>query len=453
MDVTEKKKEKLHREYHVNVTNADYQRHLDKHLAEVSKKVKIPGFRPGKVPPAILQKRYEDAVKQDVLKDIVSEALEKIYKDFSVKPALSPDIKLGDMRSDEKVPPFDVSFDILPDVPPIDLKTVKLERLKADVADEKVKEDVDKFRKRVSKTKPIDDERPTQKGDVVLISFQGTCEGKPIEGGSGKDVRLELGSNQFVDTFEDQLVGKKVGDHVDVKVTFPKDYEEELAGKKGEFSVDITGIHAYEEDPEDKILLKALDLKSMDDLTNMIRGYTEKEYDRMSFLVAKRAVLDELAKISFDIPDSLYEMEFKAIWDHYLQVQKSESTDSKDEEKLQKEQEKDKKQYQDLAKRRVRLGLILAEIGKEFDVRVTKEELESALLSTIRRYPGEEKQVYEYFKKNPSAMANLRAPIFEDKVVNVILDKASVTEKKVTPEELGKAAKDVTEGDEDMMES
>lgn len=447
MEFREIKVEKLRHEYAVTASAQEYETRLNERLAEVGRTAKIPGFRPGKVPLPILKQRYESGVKAQVVERVVQLALEKLYKDKNLKPALKPDINFQSVDQTKNIE-FTVSFDVLPVLDPLKLEEVTLERLTAEMPEAKLEEARKNLRERNRALSVPKEARPAQLGDVVTINFVGTCEGNLIPKGSGEGVDLELGSGTFIDTFEAQLVGKKVGDHVDVKVTFPNTYpEKKLAGKPAHFSVDITNLREYVTPEWDENFAEKLGFEKLADLDEAVKKQLDAECERMSFIVAKRNLLDFLDKHKFDIPESLMEIEFQTIWKHYLELQKSDPEALK--QKSSSEKDEDQAQYRQIAERRVRLGLILADIGRRYEVSVTNKELEAALLTTMRRYPGQEKEVYGYFKNNPQALATLRAPIFEDKVVKLVLDKANITLNPVSYAELEKAVKDVTEGEKE----
>lgn len=447
MNFTETKTEKLLREYTITVPSTEYEVRLNQRLMEVGKTAKVPGFRPGKIPLLILRQRYEENVKAQVVENVVQHALETLYKDKDVKPALKPNVDFKSFDPEKSIE-FTVSFEVLPQIDAIKLEDIKLERLKADTPKEKFEEAYKNIKGRNRQLVSLETERASQTGDVVMIDFVGTSQGKPIERGSGTNVPLELGSKSFIDTFEDQLTGKNKGDHVQVKVTFPKEYAEaSLAGQAAEFEVDILDIKNYQDPELNEEFAKGVGFDTLEALEKAVSDQLNSECERMSFLVIKRNLLDHLAEIKFDIPQGLHDIEFKTIWEHYLNLQKQEA--DKESVKTESDLEKDKTQYQDIAARRVRLGLILADIGRRHEVSVTQRELDQALITTVRRYPGQEKQVYEYFKSNSEALATLRAPIFEDKVVKLIVEKANVTDKAISYEQLEKAVKEITEGDDE----
>ena len=300
--------------------------------------------------------------------------------------------------------------------------------MKAMAGDAEIKDALDKLTEGRKTSEPLKEDRPTQKGDVLVIDFVGTMDGKEFKGGSGKDAYLELGSNTFIPGFEDQLTGHKVGETVDVNVTFPDNYHaKELAGKKAKFETKIKELRAWKKPEIDDEFAKFFGAKDLAGLKEMIKGELNKEYDRVARMHAKRALLDALnEEYDFDVPEGMVKSEFDSIWAQFEQAQKNNQLD---EEEQKKSEDTLKKEYQKIAERRVRLGLLLAKIADENKVKVEREDLSKAIIEEAHRYPGQEQRVFEYYTKNPEAMEMLRAPVFEEKIVDFLLGKVAVTDK------------------------
>lgn len=450
MQFTEVKSEGLKREYTVVVSKTYLDKCLNERLTKMGENAKIPGFRPGKAPLPILKQRYGANVQGDVLEKAVQESISTLVDEKKLKPALRPDVKVEkfDEKSDLELT---VSLEVMPDFKTPDIEKLKIKRLVCDASEAEVKDALTHIASNNALSEDLKKERASKKGDVLVIDFEGSVDGEIFKGGTAQGVSLELGSGSFIPGFEDQLTGKNKGDDVEVKVTFPKDYHEKsLAGKEALFQTKIQKIQQKIIPQMNDEFAKKVGLESFEKLEELVKTQIGEERAKMSFLVSKRAVLDQLAESSsFEVPEGLVKAEFDSIWKQY-EAQKGGDNDNagKAKKPSKKEEEADKKQYQDIAARRVRLGLVLAEIGREYEVEVSSKELDQAIIDTARRYPGQERQVVEHFKGNDQALAGLRAPIFEDKVIHLILDKAATKDKKVSLDELTKAVKAVTEGDD-----
>ena len=285
------------------------------------------------------------------------------------------------------------------------------------------------------KTEVVDEKRATKTGDIIVIDFVGTIDGEEFNGGKGKDYYLDLGSNTFIPGFEDQLTGKEIGSQVDVNVSFPEDYHaKNLAGKKALFKVDIKELRKVVKPELNDEFAKSLGMESMDKLNKMVKEELDKEYTSVARMHAKRALLDKLAEThSFDVPQGMVDMEFESIWKQFEQAKKDGQLD---EEEKNKSEDELKAEYRAIAERRVRLGLLLAEVANRNKITLSQEEVTAAVMREARRYPGQEKMVFEYYQKNPQALDAVRAPLFEEKVVDYILGEVNTTEKTVSVEDL-----------------
>jgi trigger factor len=451
MQVTELSADGLKREYKVVVQADEIETRVSGRLGELSKTIRMPGFRPGKVPVALLRKQYGRSVIGEVVEKAVNEGSQQAISDHELRPALRPKIEVTSFDEGADLE-FTMAVEILPDVPKIDLKSIALTRPTAQVDDEAVQKALDGLAERFRDYAPPAEPWPSQSGDRVTIAFEGKVDGKPFEGGKADDFPLVLGSGMMIPGFEDQLTGKQVGDEVTVEVAFPEAYgAKQLAGKAASFAVTVKEIAEPQPVEFTDDLAKG---QGFDDLAAMkarLREGIEREYASYSRMRVKRALLDHLAETcKFEVPSGMVELEFEAIWQQ-LKREMAAGHDHEghdhdhdheghdhDHDAAPEPDEALRSEYHDIAERRVRLGLILSDIGQANELKVEQPELNAAVMEQARRYPGQEQQVFEYFKNNPQAIEQLRAPLYEDKVVDFVLQLASVTEKPMTPEELMK---------------
>lgn len=436
MQVKELKKEDLNVQYEVTVTAQDIDRHVDDRLKEVGKNVKMAGFRPGKVPMDILKKRYGKAVLGEVLEIAVNEASAKVIQDNNLKPALQPKIEVKEFDEGKDLV-YTMAVDLLPEFEVTDLKAIKIEKPVAKVEKKSIDEALERIASSNRDTEPVTEDRATVKGDILVIDFHGRTakDNKPHPGMHAHDAQLELGSGQFIPGFEDQLVGKKVGDKVEVKVTFPEAYHAaELAGQDAIFDTEVKQILQAKKTEINDDFAKKLGLDSEQALRDIIEKQMQSEYDGVSRQKVKRSLLDSLDDAhDFEIPAGMKDLEYQNILMQVKMERQSELVDG--ELKLSSEEEEE---LHAIAERRVRLGLVLSEIGRANNIQITDQEMQRAVINEAQRYPGQEAQVFEYYRKNRQALEALRAPVFEDKVVDFILELASVTDKSVSIEELTK---------------
>ena len=425
---------KLAQTLKVTIKAQDFADKITARLEEVRKEAKLPGFRPGQAPMNMIRQKYENSVKGEVLDRAINEAVAKELEAKKLRPAVRPSVQM-DKFEDGKDIVLTVNFEALPDVKVKPFDKIKIERMKAMAGDTEINEALDKLAEGRKTTELLKETRATKKGDVIVIDFVGTMDGKEFKGGTGKDAYLELGSNTFIPGFEDQLTGHKVGDTVDVDVTFPKDYHaKDLAGKKAKFETKIKELRAWKKPEIDDEFAKFFGAKDLDDLKEMIKAELNKEYDRVARMHAKRALLDALNHdYDFEVPESVVKAEFDGIWAQFEQAKKA---DKLDEDEKKKSEDALKKEYQEIAERRVRLGLLLAKVADENKVKVEREDLSKAIIDEARRYPGQEQRVFEYYTKNPQAMEMLRAPVFEEKIVDFLFGKVALTEKPTPVKEL-----------------
>lgn len=434
MQVNETKREGLSREYTVTVPAQDIEQRVATRLSELSQTVRIDGFRPGKVPAALLRKRYGQAVRGEVLEAAVMDSSTKAIAEQGLRPAMQPKIELKSFDEGKDLE-YTIALDVMPDIEAMDFKTLKLERPVAAIEDKEVQETVERLAASNTRTEPIEKPRPAEKGDVVVIDFKGTIDGEAFPGGSAEGHQLELGAGRFIPGFEEQLSGAEPGAKLDIKVTFPEDYgAADLAGKDAVFATEVKEIHEKVATQIDDEFAKSFGLEGLDALKGEIRQGLERDYAAVSRARLKRALLDALDEAhDFELPPGMVEAEFESIWTQFEEARKQGQIDEADQKKTDEEL---CAEYRGIAERRVRLGLLLAEVGRRADLQVSPEEINNALVREAQRYPGQERQVIDFYRNNEQAMASLRAPLYEDKVIDYILEMATVTEKKVTVEDL-----------------
>ena len=439
MEITELSAEGLKRQFKIVVPAGDLSAKVDERLAELSQTASMPGFRPGKVPVSRLKKQYGQALYGEALEAAVNASTTKAIEDRGLKPALQPRVDLKELGEGKDVE-FEVAIEVLPEIGKLDFSGVELERLKATVSDKDVDEALNRIAKANREQKPVDPPRPAKKGDAVKLDFVGSVDGVEFPGGTATDYTVELGSNSFIPGFEDQLVGAEVGKPIEVRVTFPAEYgAADLAGKDADFKCTIKEVLEFVYKPADDELAKKNNFENLDTMRKAVSDRIGQDYSQISRSLIKRQLLDKLADThKFEVPEGLVENEFQAIWQRVEEAKKAGQKLEDDEEKLRKD-------YRGIAERRVRLGLLLADVGRSNSIEITPEELNQAVMREAMRYPGQERQVLEFYGKNAELKERLRAPIFEEKTVDFILELAKVTEKSVALDELLKAAREVEE--------
>jgi trigger factor len=434
MQVTETSAQGLKREFKVVIPRTDFQSRLDRRLSELGRTVKLPGFRPGKVPFNMLKQRYGKAVVGEVVERAVNDSSMQVLSERGLRPAGQPRIEITGFADDADLE-YNMALELMPDVRPVDFATLKLERLAVEVPDEAVEEMLRRLADRQKKSELVTDDRPAAMGDVVVVDFVGRVDGEEFPGGTATDHYLELGSETFVPGFEPQLVGAKAGDHLDVKVTFPADFpNERLAGKDAVFAVTVKELRATQPVPIDDELATSLGLDNLEALRKVVREQRASEFAQVARSRLKRQLLDQLAEAhDFELPAGLVDAEFDAIW---RQVEADRAKGAGDPEDAGKSDEQLKEEYRAIAARRVKLGLLLSEVGRMNNIELGNDELSRAIMGEARRHPGHERQVIEFYRNTPQALASIRAPLYEEKVVDFILEQAQVEERRVTPEEL-----------------
>ena len=443
MQVTETKNEGLSREYAIVIPAADIEGRVLSKLTEIGKQVTIPGFRQGKVPTKLLRQRYGQAVLGEVVQDAVVETSSQAISDNSINPATQPKIDVTKFEDGEDLE-YTMAVEIMPEITPVDFKTLKLQRLTCEISDEEIEKSMANIASEIVRSEPIKRARKARKDDIIVIDFVGSVDGEEFDGGKGEDFQLTLGAGRFIPGFEDQLIGAKPKEHVTVNVTFPEDYgAENLKGKDAVFEVDIKEIRERVETPIDDELAKSLGLESLDQLKDGTRQQLEQNYTMFTRNRLKRDLLDLLDEAhDFEIPPGMVETEVQSIWEQFEEARRENRLEDEDKEKSEDDV---RVEYEKIGQRRVRLGLLLAEVGRVNNIEVSAEEVNQAMLQEVRRYPGQERQVMEYLQQNQQAIDGLRAPIFEDKVVDFILEMAEVSDRVVSPEELMADPDQVTE--------
>lgn len=443
MQITQTKKEALKQEFTVTLTASEIDAKINEKLEELGKTVKMPGFRPGKIPLPLLKSKYGKSVMGEVLESAVNDSMLQAINENNLRPAMRPQIEVKKFDEETGLE-YTMAIELLPEIKVAGLDDIKLEKLTA----KPEKKDIDVALERIANankaSEKVEEKRAAKTGDIVVIDFDGSVNGERQDGMLGKDFPLELGSKSFIDTFEDQLVGSKVGDKKTVNVTFPKDYgKEDLRGVKAVFEVEIKELRQPVKATIDEEFAKKLGFESLAKVEELIEKQIQGEYDQITRMHLKRKLLDTLdAKHDFDVPAGMVEQEFQGII-HQL-MPPHDHHNAEEAQKLHDNfgTKEEREEYKALAQRRVKLGLVLAEIGRENNVQVSNQELQQAVIAEARRYPGQEKQVFEYFQNNPQALEGIKAPIYEEKVVDFILERSKIDSKQVSIEELTKAAEE-----------
>ena len=448
MEITETLSDGLKREFQIQVPAADLEARLTERLGELKDRVQLRGFRPGKVPMAHLRKIYGKAVMAETIEALIRELNAKVVTDHGLKLAMEPKVTIPNEETEvakviggQSDLAYTLAVEVLPKIELADFKGIKLERPVADVTDAQVSEALDRIAEQNRPFAAKGEGGKVEKGDRVVIDFTGTLEGVPFEGGTGGDVGVNVGSGTFIPGFEDQLIGMTAGETRQVKVTFPSNYtNEHLAGKDAEFKVTAKTVEAPGTVAVDDAFAKQLGLESLDKLKEAVKGRLQQEHTGLSRQRVKRQLLDKLDEMhKFALPPTLAEEEFKNVWNAVDSDLKAQGRSFADEGTTE---EKAREEYRGIAERRVRLGLVLAEIGERNKIAVTDEEITRAIVERARQVPGREQEVWEFYQKNPGALASIRAPIFEEKVVDFLLELATVSEKQVSREELLKEDED-----------
>ncbi|TCP37234.1 trigger factor [Sphingomonas sp. BK235] len=435
MQTVETLNEGLKRAYTVTIPASAIAGRVDAELKRVAPQIRMPGFRPGKVPANLVRKMHGPALHQDALNTSIQEGIQALISEKQLRPAMQPSVELTEGYEAGKDAELKVELEVLPQVPAPAIEGLKLERLTVPVDDAAIDVQLKRFADMQKRWEDAGD-KAAETGDQVTMDFVGkTLDGVAFEGGTGSDMAVELGAGQLIPGFEDQVVGVKAGDERQITVTFPEDYgAKELAGQQATFDLTIKAVKTAAESAIDEELAKALGLESLDQLRGLLRGQIEQEHNQLTRTYMKRKLLDQLAEgHDFEVPPSMVEAEFNQIW----QQLQHEATHEPDPQAALAEMEAERDDYRKIAERRVRLGLLLSEIGQANGVEVSQQEMNRLIAQAAQQYRGEDQQRFvQYIQQDPMAAAQLRAPLYEDKVVDFLFDKAEVTERETTREEL-----------------
>jgi trigger factor len=435
MEAQETQNEGLKRAYRLTVTVADIEARIDAEVKKIAPQVKMPGFRPGKVPPNLVKKMHREALMQEALNSSIQDGVQKTITDHKLRPATQPHVHLDHGYAPGKDAVVDFHFEVLPAIPEVAIDNLELERLQVEAEGSEVDAALTKLVAGQKRFEPAAKSYKAAVGDLVVIDFEGKVDGVPFDGGKGEAMSVELGSGQLIPGFEDQMVGLKANDAEVINVTFPEDYgSKDLAGKAATFDIVVGEVRKPADAKLDDELAASFGLESLDKLKELMKVQVEQELNGLTRTYMKRQLLDQLAAAhDFEVPPAMVEAEFEQIWAQLEQEVAREA----DPEAAKKEMEAERDDYRNIAVRRVRLGLLLSEIGQNTGVEVSSQEMNMLVQQAAQQYRPEDRQRFvQYLQENPMAAAQLRAPLFEDKVVDFLFDKAKVTDKTVTRAEL-----------------
>lgn len=436
MNIKELKSEGLKKEYKVTLPSKNFEDKVSKKLEEVSKKVKIQGFRPGKAPKALVEKQYKASVIGEVLENLIQEATAELLKSKKLNPAIMPDVKVTKFEDGKDIE-IEVSVEVLPEIKVNDFSNIKLDKQTVEVDDAEVEKALKYISESRKETKKVETSRAAVNGDTLVINFVGSVDGVEFQGGKGDNYPLVLGSNTFIPGFEEQLVGKKAGEKIDVKVKFPDSYHaKDLAGKDSLFAVEVKEIREPMVVEINEDFAKSLGEKNLKELKAKIAEKIKADYEKASRMKLKRKLLDALDKeYNFQIPTSLLDQEYDVIVKQYKHAKSHNQLDPED---INRSEKDILAEYKEIAIRRVKLGLLLSEIAKQTKITVEPNDINNAIMEEARRYPGQEQAVMEYYLKNKEAIESLKAPIYEDKIIDYILGQIKLNDVIVSVEDLYK---------------
>lgn len=435
MQIVETSNEGLKRAYAVTIPAKDIAARIEGEVRKLAPQIRMPGFRPGKVPANLIRKMHGPALHQDALSTTIREAMDKLVTDHRLRPAMQPEVSLGEGYEEGKDAEISVALEVLPQIEAPSLDGLKLEKLVVPVTDAEVNEAIQRIAGQQKRFTDAKKGKKAENGDQLLIDFTGKLDGVEFEGGKAENQAIELGAGRFIPGFEEQLVGAKAGEERTISVTFPEDYPAaDLKGKTATFDIVVHAVKVPGETVVDEDFAKELGLESLEQLQGILRGQLEQETAGLTRTQMKRSLLDQLAAgHDFAVPPSMVEAEFAQIWAQLEQ----EAAREEDPEAARAEIEAERDDYRAIAERRVRLGLLLSEIGQANSVEVTAQEMQMLVAQASQQYRPEDRDRFrEYLQSDPMAAAQLRAPLYEDKVVDFLFDKAEVTTREVTREEL-----------------
>ncbi|KTT74981.1 trigger factor [Sphingomonas endophytica] len=435
MQTVETLNEGLKRAYTLTIPAGDIAKRVDAELKRVAPQIKMPGFRPGKVPTNLVKKMHGPAIEQDALNTSIQEGIQALIAEKQLRPAMQPTVELAEGYESGKDAELKIELEVLPQVPAPAIDGLKLERLTVPVDESAIDEQLKRFADGAKRWEDAGD-KAAETGDQVVMDFVGkTMDGVAFDGGTGTDMAVEIGAGRLIPGFEEQVVGAKAGEERQIKVSFPEDYgAKELAGQDATFDLTIKSVKTAGESQIDDEMAKSLGLESLEQLRGLVKGQFEQENNGLTRTYMKRKLLDQLAEgHDFDVPPSMVEAEFNQIW----QQLQHEATHEPDPQAALDEMEAEREDYRKIAERRVRLGLLLSEIGQANGVEVTQQEMQRLLMQAAQQYGPEDRQRFiQYVQQDPMAAAQLRAPLYEDKVVDFLFDKAEITDRETTKEEL-----------------
>ena len=433
MKTVETKNEGLSRAYTMTITAKDIEALVDKEVKKVAPQVRMPGFRPGKVPPNLVRKMHGEAMAADALNKAIQDGIQKTIGDNKLRPATQPEVSLADGYEPGKDAEVSIALEVLPTFETPAVEGLKLERLTIPVADADIDAALEKIAAQQKSFEPAAKSYKAAIGDQVVIDFEGKVDGTPFEGGKGEAMAVELGSGQLIPGFEEQMIGLKANDAKTLKVTFPEDYNAEHL-KDAEFDIVVGEVRKPVQAKVNDEFAKSLGLEGIDQLRDLVKGQVEQEHNGLTRTHMKRKLLDTLAAdYDFAVPPSMVEAEFDQIW----QQLEHEASHEEDPEAARKEMEADREDYRHIAERRVRLGLVLSQIGQSNGVEVSSQEMNRLIMQAAQQYRPEDREKFvEYVQQDPMAAAQLRAPLYEDKVVDYLFDKAEITDKEASRDEV-----------------
>jgi trigger factor len=431
----ETENEGLKRAFMLTIPAKDIEARMDEEVKRLAPQVRMPGFRPGKVPPNLIKKMHGDALQRDALQNAVQDGVQQLLTEQNVRPALQPEVELDQGYEPGKDAEVRVRLEALPDVPPAQIADLKLERLTVEVDEQAVDAQLEQLASSAKNWTDAPAGRKAKAGDLVVIDFAGKVDGAPFEGGTGEDMSVELGSGQLIPGFEDALIGAKGGDTREVAVTFPDDYpSDQVKGKPATFEVTVKAVKIAGESKVDEDFAKSLGLQSLDQLRGLIRDQQQQELNDLTRTHMKRQLLDQLAaRHDFPVPQSMVEGEYQNIMNQL----RHEASHEADQAAALAEIEKDGPEYRHIAERRVRLGLLLSEIGTANGIVVSDQEMNRLIGQAASQYEGKDREAFiRYVQQEPMAAAQLRAPLYEDKVVDFLFSKADISERQATRAEI-----------------
>ena len=435
MQTVETLNEGLKRAYTLTIAAKDIADRVEQEVTRLAPQIRMPGFRPGKVPANLIKKMHGESLQADALNNTVQEAVQSLIGKEKLRPAMSPSVELTEGYEHGKDAELKVALEVLPEIATPSIEGLKLERLTVEASVEAIDEAVLRIAQQQKSYKDAPKGHKAATGDLVVMDFVGKVDGTPFDGGTGEGMSVEIGSGRLIPGFEDQLVGVKANDEKTITVTFPADYNVDyLKGKEATFDLVINDVRVADEAKADDDFAKSLGLEGIDQLRDLMKGQLEQEFNQLTRTHMKRRLLDQLAAAhDFDVPPSMVEAEFNQIW---AQLE-HEASHEEDPEAARAEMEKDRDEYRAIAIRRVRLGLLLSEIGQANNVQITSQEMNRLIQQAAMQYgPADRERFIQYVQQDPMAAAQIRAPLYEDKVVDFLFSKAEITDRAVTREEL-----------------